>query len=183
MTQMGWQGQHSPRGEETTVNQNVSIVLWEGQANSGNLYNKLNSFMGQEVEYVAYISFFQLIYFNWRIIALQYYDSFCHTSTWIGHRCACASPPSWTPLLAPSPPYPSGLSQGTSFGCPASCIELTLVICFTYSNVHVSMLFSQIIPPLPSLLSPKVCSLHLCLLCYAAGRIVSTVFLNSIYMH
>ena len=36
------------------------------------------------------------------------------------------------------------------FGCPASCIELTLVICFTYDNVYVSVLFSQIIPPSPS---------------------------------
>ncbi|CAI9154037.1 unnamed protein product [Rangifer tarandus platyrhynchus] len=31
-----------------------------------------------------------------------------------------------------------------------SCIEPVLVICFTYGNIHVSMLFSQIIPPSPS---------------------------------
>ena len=28
----------------------------------------------------------ELIYFNWGIIALQYYDGFCHTSAWICHR-------------------------------------------------------------------------------------------------
>ena len=39
--------------------------------------------------------------------------------------------------------------------CPASCIELALVICFTYGNVHVSVVFSQIIPPLPSLIMSK----------------------------
>ena len=33
---------------------------------------------------------------------------------------------------------------------PVSCIELGLVIYFTYGNIHVSMLFSQIIPPSPS---------------------------------
>ena len=33
---------------------------------------------------------------------------------------------------------------------PVSCIELGLVIYFTYGNMHVSMLFSQLIPPLPS---------------------------------
>ena len=33
---------------------------------------------------------------------------------------------------------------------PASSIELGLVIYFTYGNIHVSVLFSQIIPPLPS---------------------------------
>ena len=42
--------------------------------------------------------------------------------------------------------YPFRLSQSTDFGCPASYIKVTLVICFVYSNVYVSMLFSQIIP-------------------------------------
>ena len=54
---------------------------------------------------------------------------------------------SWTPLPPASPPYPSGLSQSTGFGCPASCIKLALVINFTCGNVHVSMLVSQIVPP------------------------------------
>ena len=31
--------------------------------------------------------------------------------------------------------------------------------------------------------SPKVCSLHLCLFCCLAYRVVVTIFLNSIYMH
>ena len=53
----------------------------------------------------------------------------------------------WTPLCH-FPPYPIPL--GCGLGCPASCMELALVICFTYGNTHVSMLFSQIIPPLPS---------------------------------
>ena len=47
----------------------------------------------------------------------------------------------------PFQPHPSRLSQNTSFECPASCIELALVIYFTYGNVHVSVLISQIIPP------------------------------------
>ena len=61
------------------------------------------------------------------------------------------APPSWTPLPPPSPSYPSGVSQRTSLGCLASCIRLALVICFVYGNIHVLMLFSQIIPPLSSL--------------------------------
>ena len=59
-------------------------------------------------------------------------------------------PPTLSPLPPPSPPYPSGLFQNISFRCPASCIELALVIYFTYGNVHVSMFFSQSIPSLPS---------------------------------
>ena len=43
----------------------------------------------------------------------------------------------------PSPSHPSELSQCTGFECPVSCIELELVICFTYGNIHVSMLFTQ----------------------------------------
>ena len=46
--------------------------------------------------------------------------------------------------------HPSGLSQCTGFECPVSCVELGLVIYFIYGNMHVSMLFSQIIPPSPS---------------------------------
>ena len=56
--------------------------------------------------------------FNWRVIALQYYDGFCHTSTWVGHQYI--SPLSWTSLLPPSPPQPSRLSQSTSLGFHAS---------------------------------------------------------------
>ena len=51
--------------------------------------------------------------------------------------------PSWTPLPPPSSSHPSGSSQCT---CPVSCIEPGLVIYFTYDNMHVSMLFSHIIP-------------------------------------
>ena len=36
--------------------------------------------------------------------------------------------------------------------------------------------------PLPLPQSPKVCSIHLCLFCCLAHRVISTIFLNSIYM-
>ena len=91
-------------------------------------------------------------------------------------------PPSWSPLLSPSPSHPSELSQCTSFECPVSSIELGLVICFTYGNMHVSLLFSQIIPPSPSPTESKDCSLYLFLFCCLAYRVIITIFLNSIYM-
>ena len=58
--------------------------------------------------------------------------------------------PSWTPLSPPSPYHPSGSSQCTSPEHPVSCIETGLAINFTYDIIHVSMSFSQIIPPSPS---------------------------------
>ena len=49
------------------------------------------------------------------------------------------------------PPHP--IPQG-HLSAPAlstlSCIKPGLVIYFTYGNIHVSMLFSQIVPPSPS---------------------------------
>ena len=63
-------------------------------------------------------------------------------------------------LPPPSPPYPSGLSQRTGFGCPGSWIKLALVIYFTYDNILCPLKSSHscLLPQ-----NPKVCSLHLCL--------------------
>ena len=54
------------------------------------------------------------------------------------------------PLPPPSPYHPSGLSQCASPKHPVSCIAPGLAIHFTYDILHVSMPFSQIIPPSPS---------------------------------
>ena len=40
--------------------------------------------------------------FNWRLITLQYCGGFCHTFTWISHRCTCV------PYPDPSHPIPNG---------------------------------------------------------------------------
>ena len=58
--------------------------------------------------------------------------------------------PSWTPLPPPSLYHPSGSPQCTSPEHPVSCIKPGLAICFIYDIIHVSMPFSQIIPPSPS---------------------------------
>ena len=52
----------------------------------------------------------------------------------------------------PEPPsyHPSGSSQCTSPKHPVSCIEPRLAIHFLCNIIHVSMPFSQIIPPSPS---------------------------------
>ena len=57
---------------------------------------------------------------------------------------------SWIPLPPPSPYHPFGSSQCISPKHPVSCIEPRLAIHFLYDIVHVSMPFSQIIPPSPS---------------------------------
>ena len=74
---------------------------------------------------------------------------FCHTLTWIRHGCTCVPHPE-PPFSPPSPSHPSGSSQCTSPEHPVLCIEPGLVIHFTYDNTHISMPFSQTIPPSPS---------------------------------
>ena len=91
-----------------------------------------------------------------------------------------------SPILNPAPPPPSssqasGSSQCTNPEHPVSCIGPGLAIYFTYDNIHVSMLFSQVIPPSPSPTESKRLLLHLCLFCCLEYRVIITIFLNSIY--
>ena len=58
--------------------------------------------------------------------------------------------PIHNPLPSPSPSHPSGSSQCTGTECPVLCIEPELEIYFTYGNIHVSLLFYQIISLSPS---------------------------------
>ena len=104
-------------------------------------------YIGRQILFFFFFNLFS--YFNLRIITLQYCDGFHHTSTWISHACTCVPPPILNPHPPPSPPHPSGLFQSTGFESPASCIQLALVICFTYGNIHASMLLSHIFPPSP----------------------------------
>ena len=86
--------------------------------------------------------------FNWRLITLQYLGGFCHTLTWISHRCTCIPypellshlPPHPIPLGHPSAPALSTLSH-------ASNLDWRSVL---HMIIYVSMPFSQIIPPSPS---------------------------------
>ena len=70
---------------------------------------------------------------------------FCHTSTWICHRFPILNPPpSSLPISSlwvipvPSPKH------------PVLCIKPGLAIRFIYNIIHVSIPFSQVIPPSPS---------------------------------
>ena len=102
------------------------------------------------------------------VLVLPYIDM---NPPWV-YMCS----PSWTPLPSPSPSFPSELSQCTSPEHPVSCIEPGLAIRFTYDITHVSMPFSQIIPPSPSPTeSKRLFYIHLCLFCGLAYRVIIAI--------
>ena len=126
---------------------------------------------------LAYLFFFNwLIYFNWRLVTILWFLPYTEMNQpWV-YMCS----PSWTPLPPPFPSHPSGSSQCTSPECPVSCIEPGLAICFTYDNIHVSMLFS---PTLAISHRVQKSVLYTCVFCCPTCRVIITIFLNSIYIH
>ena len=86
---------------------------------------------------MRHICFFFLI-----VLVLPYMNM---NLPWV-YKCS----PSWTPLPPSSAYHPPGSSQCTSPKHPVFCIEPGLEIHFLYDIIHVSMPFSQIIPPSPS---------------------------------
>ena len=122
--------------------------------------------------------FFPFIFISWRLITLQYCSGFCHTLTWISHGFTCIPHPD-PPSHFPPHPIPLGHPSAPA---PNTCLIHPTWICFTVDNIYVLMLFSQIIPPLPSPIESKVCSILLCLFFCLAYRVFVTIFLNSISM-
>ena len=109
---------------------------------------KLSSEVVWELLIFQFSFFFSFIFISWRLITLQYCSGFAihwHESAMDLHV------------------FPIPISPPTSLPIPSlwvipvqqpwalvSCIQPGLVICFTLDKIHVSMLFSQIIPPSPS---------------------------------
>ena len=91
--------------------------------------------------------FFIFLFYN-TVLVLPYID--------INPPQVYMSSQPWTPLPPPSPYHLSGSSQCTSPRHPVSCIEPRLAIRFLHENMHVSMSFSQIIPPSPSPSESKI---------------------------
>ena len=112
-------------------------------------------------------------------------------SSWLGAPCrplcsACPNswfggkdthlPPHTMPLGHPSAPAPGILYHATNLDWRfISHMILYMFQCHSAKSSHPL--------PLPLPQSPKDCSIHLCLFCCLAYRVIITIFLNSIYMH
>ena len=121
-----------------------------------------------------FIFIFTLLYFT-----ILYW--FCHTLTWIHHGC----------IWAPNPESPSHLpTHITSLDHPhapaPSILHLVSNIDWRFISYMIVYMFQCHSPksshPLPLPQSPKVHSIHLCLFCCLAYRVIITIFLKSIYM-
>ena len=127
-------------------------------------------------DFIYFLNLF--IYFNWRLITLQYCIGFAthqHESTMDIHVF-----PILNPFPPPSPYDPSGSSQCTSPKHPVSNLDWWFV---SYMILYMFQCHSpKSSHPLPLPQSPKDCSIHLCLFCCLAYRVIITIFLNSIYM-
>ena len=106
---------------------------------------------------------------------------FCHTSTWIPPGCTRVPhpeppshlPPCTIPLGHPNAPASSILYHALNLDWQfVSHMILYMFQCHSPKSSH----------PLPLPESPKDCSIHLCLFCCLAYRVIVTIFLNSIYM-
>ena len=125
---------------------------------------------------------YRFIYFNCRLITLQYCIGFAihrHESITGVYVFPILNPP-------PSPYHPSGSPQCTSPEHPVSCIEPGLAIHFIYDIIHVSMPFSQIIPPSPSPTESKrlfYTSVSLLLSCSLCNRSNYTHYTSEIELY
>ena len=106
---------------------------------------------------------------------------FCHTSTWICHKCTRVPnpespshrPPCTIPLGLPSAPAPSILYPVSNIDWRfVSHLIIYMFQCHSPKSSH----------PLPLPQSPKDCSISLCLFCCLTYRVIITIFLNSIYI-
>jgi len=132
--------------------------------------------------YLRKVFFTLFIYFGGEANYFTVLYWFCHTLTWIHHRCTCVPhpeppshlPPHPIPLGHPSAPAPSTLYHASNLDWWfVSHVIIYMFQCHSPKSSHPH--------PLPQ--SPKDCSIYLCLFWCLAYWVIVTIFLNSIYMH
>ena len=128
---------------------------------------------GQNPFLLFFFQFYLFIFLLYNVVlVLPYIDMNLPWCTRVPHpEPPSHLPPHPIPLGHPSAPAPSTLYHASNLDW--RFILRMLIYMFQCHSPKSS-------PHLPQ--SPKDCSIHLCLLCCLAYRVVITIFLNSIYM-
>ena len=152
----------------------ISLVVSAG-SNSG-LINARAPSLYQEALRFSFLfkKFIYLFYFT-----TLYW--FCHTLTWIRLGCTRVPHPE-PPSHLPPHPIPLGHPSAPALSILSHALNLDWWF-ISHMIIYMFQCHSSISShprPLPQ--SPKDCSIHLCLSCYLAYRVIITIFLNSIYM-
>ena len=130
---------------------------------------------------ISFFIYFKFIYFNWRLITLQYCIGFAifaihqHESTTGVHVFPILNLP------------PTSLSVPSLWVIPVHQPWAPCILHRTWTGdsflIWYYTCLNAILPnhlPLPLPQSPKDCSIHLCLFCCVTYRVIITIFLNSI---
>ena len=123
--------------------------------------------------------FFSFFFFTLFYFTILYW--FCHTLTWIHHRCT------WDPKHEPpSHLPPHNIPLGHPHAPAPSMLYPALDTDWWFNSYMIVYMFPCHSPksshPIPLPLSPKVRYTHLRLFCCLAYRVIIAIFLNSIYM-
>ena len=127
------------------------------------------------LSYLLFFIFFCLFILLYNIVLVLPYINM--NPPWV-YTCS----PSWNPLPPPSPSIPLGHPSAPA----RSTLYHGLNLDWRFTSHMIIYMFqcpspiSSCLGPLPQ--SPKDCSIHLCLFCCLAYRVIVTFFLNSIYM-
>ena len=104
------------------------------------------------------------------MLTLQYCDGFCHTLTWISHRCTCVLNPLPTPFPLSCPRAPALNALLHALNLHWSSI-LHMVI-YMFQSYYLKSPHPHLLPH-----NPKVCSLHLCLcLCLSVSLLLPCIY-------
>ena len=92
-------------------------------------------------------------------------------------------PPSWTPSRLPPHPIPLGCPSAPALSALLHAshldwLSISHMVMYMFQCCSLKSSHPCLLPQ-----SAKVCSLHLCLFCCLAYKVIVTIFLNSIYMH
>ena len=149
------------------------VLAWMGGGFGGNGY----TYTYARVPW----NYYNIVFFYWKIIALQNFVVFCQTSTWISHRYTYI--PSLLKLALISLPIPPlYVDTEPLFEFPEPYSKFLLAIYFTYDNVSFHVTPPYISPSPPCSPCLWVYSLCLFLQCCPINKFFSTIFLDSIYM-